>query len=79
MPRFTVSSLRANVENVNSILSESGSLYFYEVGSRNGYYAVDLCHKEKGTIRNLDCNEPARVLSERVDEDYEYYLGKKAA
>lgn len=79
MSRFTISNLRANVELVNDLLSESGSLYYYEVNSRNGYYAVDLCHKERGTISNLDCNEPSRVLSQRVDDDYEYYLGKKAA
>lgn len=79
MSRFTVSTLRANVADINTLLAESGSLYFYEVNSRNGYYAVDLCHKVRGTIRNLDCNEPSRILSERVDEDYEYYMGKEAA
>ena len=79
MSRFTVSTLRANVADINTLLAESGSLYFYEVNSRSGYYAVDLCHKVRGTICNLDCNEPSRILSERVDEDYEYYMGKEAA
>tara|TARA_B100000073_G_scaffold347987_1_gene364381 strand:+ start:2972 stop:3211 length:240 start_codon:yes stop_codon:yes gene_type:complete len=79
MSRFTISNLRANVDDINALLAKSGSLFFYEVNSRNGYYAVDLCHKVRGTIRNIDCHEPARVLSERVDDDYEYYMGKEAA
>lgn len=76
MARFTINSLRNNIETVNSLLKESGSNYYYKASSRNGYYAVDLKHSERGTISNLDCNEPARVLSDRVDDDYEYYLGK---
>lgn len=80
MANFTISSLRANVDYINGLLADSNSIYYYKVGSRNGYNAVDLCktlNGEKITVRNVDCNEPAKILSERVDDDYEYYLGKQ--
>lgn len=80
MANFTISSLRANIDYINTLLKESDSIYYYKLSSRNGYNAVDLCKTlddKNITVSNLDCNEPARILSERVDDDYEYYLGKK--
>lgn len=76
MSRFTKKDLIETIKEVNLRLKENGSKVFYKYEARNNYHAVDQ-HDETGCVRNLDCHEPPRVLSERVYEDYSQWLIKK--
>lgn len=76
MARYSVKDLKSAIKEVNLRLSKSGSDYSYRYGSRNYYHAVDL-YKGDVNIRCLDCNEPLRVLIDRVYDDYDQYLNKK--
>jgi hypothetical protein len=73
--RYTAKDLKENIQTVNEILLKSGSTYHYKYENRNGYHAVDLYNNQK-CIKNLDCAEPPRKLSERLDDEYPEYLGK---
>jgi len=85
MPRFaaqTKTHLINTIEEVNAALEASGSDYRYRQQSRNGYNAVDLYRLEGEAkkwmcVSCLDCAEPPRVLIDRVNDDFEYYLGRK--
>lgn len=76
MARITVANLKAEIEEVNQKLKDSGSDYWYRYWPRNGYHAVDI-HTNNGMVNNLDAAEPPRVLIEKLQEDYKQYLGKK--
>lgn len=79
MSRFTKNSLIAVITDTNEALKASGSNYFYNYKSRNGYHAVDFHANINGDnvcIRCLDCNETPRDLADTVDNDHYNYLGK---
>jgi len=79
--RTTVTNLRAEIQDVNLALVQSGSDYRYSYQSRNGYHAVDLMRVEADKkwhcVSCLDCNETPRRLIDRLNDDFEYYLGRK--
>jgi hypothetical protein len=78
MSRITKSNLIAEIEKVNNLLKESGSIYRYKYQSRNNYHAVDLERFEGDrfkTVKCLDCAEPPKVLILKLLNDYKYYLG----
>ena len=84
MPVFkaqTKTQLINTIQEVNQALIESGSDYRYKQQGRNGYNAVDLYSVDTNgkwwCVSCLDCAEPCRVLINRVNDDYEYYLGRK--
>lgn len=79
MSRITKSNLIAEIEDVNQLLTESGSIYQYKYNSRNDYHAVDLMRWEDGrlkVVKLLDCAEPPKVLISKLIDDYHYYMGK---
>ena len=76
MSRITKSNLIAEIEEVNQELKESGSAYEYRYQSRNNYHAVDL-YKNGKCHSMLDCAEPPRVLIDKLQNEYTFYLGKK--
>ena len=79
--RTTITNLRAEIQQVNLELIQSGSEYRYQCGSRNGYHAVDLMRVESDKkwymVSCLDCAETPRVLIGKLQDDYSYYLGRK--
>lgn len=79
--RTTITNLRAEIQDVNLALIQSGSDYRYKEQGRNGYHAVDLMRVESDgkwhTVSNMDCNETPRRLIDRLNEEYEFYLGRK--
>jgi len=80
--RYTKVALKADIKYVNDLLSKSGSSYFYKYEPRNNYHAIDFCTTNTdGTtteIGCLDCAEPPRILSDKMFDDYEQYMGKKS-
>lgn len=79
--RTTVTNLRSEIDQVNAALLASGSDYYYSYQSRNGYHAVDLyftdSFKRGHCVNCLDCNETPRKLIDRLNESFEWYLGRK--
>ncbi|MBL4909049.1 MAG: hypothetical protein JKX78_03660 [Alteromonadaceae bacterium] len=79
--RTTVTNLRAEIQEVNLELVQSGSDYRYQYGSRNGYHAVDLMRVEADKkwymVSCLDCAETPRVLIGKLNDGFAYYLGRK--
>lgn len=73
MSRFTKSNLIATLEDINEKMKSFGSKYSFHYSARNGYHAVDL-HCDGKSVRNIDCNEPPRILAERAEDESEYYL-----
>lgn len=75
MSRITVANLRAEINEVNEALEKSGSNYRYKYDSRNSAHCIDLTADGK-IVRFFNGYETPRILIERLNEDFEQYLGK---
>lgn len=78
--RTTITNLRSEIVEVNAALETSGSGYRYREQGRNGYHAVDLMRIEEDgelyCVGCMDCGETPRKLITRLNDEYEFYLGK---
>jgi len=62
MARYTITTLRNEIETINQSLLDIGSLKRLEISPRNGYQAVDIYSVDtdgnrpnSGVDRNLEC------------------------
>ena len=75
--RFTVTNLRAEVENLNESLAEKGADVRFTVGGRNGYQAVDEYPVDaEGNRIGTGVNRMvgSGTSRETYDETYQAYL-----
>lgn len=78
--RFTARDLEQKILETNQILVDSGSVYFYEIGSAYGDTQVNRCYIDpEGKRRNLSNVEMGspRQCDQAMTSDHYNYLGAK--
>lgn len=76
MSRYTVKTLKQDVETINESLAFGGSAYSFEVSERNGYTAIDLIkidvHGEYNCERNIEAGTPRECITRAYSEQRNY-------